>query len=446
MKYIEKCIELFNQPDTHLVISAWPEKDTNHGIAWYTKLTITEMAKKTHQRFVVLAEKGTDNTPRTYQHGNILVLRVFDNTHPSLYPTILVWLKKFSAVRHVTIHSEFGVTAGLIHYLFLLPFMALIRITGRRITYFAHNVINDITFLAPHFNIDGHPVLIDCINVAIRFHTKCIAKLSDSIVVLDEVLQKRLTHTLSVKDQKKITVVPMPVARHISRYTKARAKELLGIPAHTKIILSFGFISSYKGTDWLVDAFASIGEKFTKNTHLIVAGGSAHSLQNKPHYQRYLDRVQKHASEQKNITITGFIPEEKVPLYFAAADLIVLPYRGIMGGSGALAHAFAYKKPILISNPMQEILLQSDIQTSLRHARMRSSSLVFTMDRNGMKTILDTVKSQVKIHRLTRVTSHISRARSIVKVSLTTYNQVYKHAQMASSSFQAVRYILGAFS
>ena len=37
------------------------------------KLTLTETAKQTGQRFIVLAEKGQDDTPRIYQTENISI-------------------------------------------------------------------------------------------------------------------------------------------------------------------------------------------------------------------------------------------------------------------------------------------------------------------------------------------------------------------------------------
>ena len=413
-------------PDTCLVVSAWPEKHSNHGIAWYTKLTLTETAKQTGQRFIVLAEKGQDDTPRIYQNGKILVLRVFDKTHPSLYPVILTWLAKFPAIRQVAIHSEFGVNAGLSHYILLLPFIALIKLTGRRIVYFAHNVIDDVTFLSGHLDFSDNPVVIDVVNLIIRMHTKITTWLSDQIVVLDESLQQRLKRILSKEEYKKVTCFPMPVVHKQVLYSKTRAKKKLGISEKTKVLLSFGFISSYKGTDWLIDAFSYAMQKGAKNIHLILAGGPAHSLKGRQHYQQFLETIEKKVAKNPHITITGFLPEHEIPLYFQAADLVILPYRGLMGGSGALSHALGYYKPVVLSEPMQETWTNQDLQRAASRSRIRKSLLFFPLSYEGIRHILTILKKPKTLLRLKHFSALLAQSRNVVKLSASTYNQLYQ--------------------
>ncbi|MCX6794342.1 MAG: glycosyltransferase, partial [Candidatus Gottesmanbacteria bacterium] len=317
-----------------------------------------------------------------------------------------------------------------------------------RITYFAHNVIDDISFLSGHLNLTDNPMLIDCINLVIRIHARLIARLSDRMVVLDEALERRLNRLLSPLAQQKVVFIPMPIARRNSRYTKTRAKELLGIPSHTKVLLSFGFISSYKGTDWLINAFNAAGAK-TRGLKLIIAGGPAHSLKDRSRYQQYYETVEKRAAENTDILITGYVPENKISLYFQAADLVVLPYRGIMGASGAFSHALAYRKPTVLSNTMKELTANKDFQNGLKRARVHMSTVFFPMDIHGMIQILNTVKSAKKLCRLARFTSLLTKARDIVKLTMSTYNELYRQTLQHVSteqSFQIIRSFLGLSS
>ena len=75
--------------------------------------------------------------------------------------------------------------------------------------------------------------------------------------------------------------------------------------------------------NWLIDAFSYAMQK-VPNIHLILAGGPAHSLKGR-HYQQFLETTKKVANP--HITITGFLPEHEIPLYFQAAGLVILPYR-----------------------------------------------------------------------------------------------------------------------
>jgi glycosyltransferase involved in cell wall biosynthesis len=56
-----------------------------------------------------------------------------------------------------------------------------------------------------------------------------------------------------------------------------------------------------------------------------------------------------------------FIPDEELPTYYQASDLVVFPYREVTT-SGALMTALAYEKPIVATNlrAFREILRDSE--------------------------------------------------------------------------------------
>jgi glycosyltransferase involved in cell wall biosynthesis len=62
------------------------------------------------------------------------------------------------------------------------------------------------------------------------------------------------------------------------------------------------------------------------------------------------------------IIFTGFLPEYEVPVYFSAADLVVLPYNTPeLFTSGPLMLAIGYEKPIAVSNiPSFKDLIQME--------------------------------------------------------------------------------------
>lgn len=424
---LQKLTDRFNEPDVHLVVSAWPEEGVNHGIAWYTKLTLEAAAKQHGQRFVVLAERGKDNRPKLFIRGRILILRVFDTRHPSLYPTVLTWLARFSRVRDVSVHSEFGVNAGLIHYLLLVPFLGLIKLAGRRLIYYAHNVVTDIAFLKRHLNLPDHYAVTDGLNLLVRLHTAILGRLADRVVVLDAALAHRMGKLM---DEQKIVSLPIPVRPYHRHISKERAKERLGIPKHKKIIMAFGFVSSYKGTDWLVSAFDGATKKIrSHDVHLVIAGGPAHSLADKPYYQAFYRDLVRTAQKNPHVTLTGFVPDGQIATYFAAADLVVLPYRGLMGASGALTHALSHAKPFLVSEPM--------------HAAVPKGTATFTLDTRGSKKILRAVQSAKTLERLRSLATELACSRRIEAVTARAYNELYVHQPTTSAHGLVLSYTRG---
>ena len=100
MKLTKRLINKFNQPNTILVLSKWPYKNeakSYHGVAVYTKETLSTVAKKTSQKFVVLVQAEFDREIHLSSNGNILIIPAF---YPGikLYPQILNVLSKEKSV------------------------------------------------------------------------------------------------------------------------------------------------------------------------------------------------------------------------------------------------------------------------------------------------------------------------------------------------------------
>ena len=404
-----KLIKKFNTSDTALVVSAWPvygKNSVNHGIAWYTEMTVTEMAKKQNKKFVILAEKNHDNQPQLLVDGKVLVLRIFDNKKKSLYPVILRYLTKFDQVKKVYVHSEFGVNGGMVHFALILPFLAMIRAMGKQITYYSHNVVTDVAMLAGHLNISNWQGAI--LNQVIKIYYKLLDWLCNRIVVLDPVLKDKLVQYVT---DKKIVSLQMPVEKKC-KLEQVKARKQLGLPVKQKIITYFGFVSWYKGADWLMK---QMSQYKGKDVMLVVAGGPSYSLADKPHYKRYYDGLTKLIETNPNIRITGFLTEEQVAQYMSAADLVVLPYRGFMGSSGSLSQALSYNKPFLVSEKMKEILTDLD----------QNSDLSFALSKSGFKEIVMTVKSKNQLLEMGRIASEVALERRLEKLARHEYATLY---------------------
>jgi glycosyltransferase involved in cell wall biosynthesis len=102
------------------------------------------------------------------------------------------------------------------------------------------------------------------------------------------------------------------------------------------VILAFGLIRPYKGTDVLLDAFRRI-----EGAELWIAGMPRMPMdelrglaQRAPGTVRFVDR---------------FIPDAEIPAFMRRADLVVLPYRNIEQ-SGVLYTALAFGRPLVLSS------------------------------------------------------------------------------------------------
>ncbi|NQT04013.1 MAG: glycosyltransferase family 4 protein, partial [Planctomycetes bacterium] len=64
----------------------------------------------------------------------------------------------------------------------------------------------------------------------------------------------------------------------------------------------------------------------------------------------YSDMIKKAKLSEHVQTFIDFIPEEDVDYFFAASNLVVLPYLKFEAQSGVLLRAYAHKKPVVVSN------------------------------------------------------------------------------------------------
>lgn len=437
-----KAIKQFNQPDTHLVISGYPEQGhcgKNYGIAWYTKETVKPLAKKKNARFVILAETNDNNDPKVYQDGKILVLRVFDQRNPTLYPRILKWLAVFNRIKRVYVHSEFCANGGLKNLVLLIPFLLLIRLTGRKITFFAHNIVTDVNSIAPHLNFKKKSLTVRGLNSGIKVYYTFLGLITERIVAMDEVVKQRLAQFINPE---KIIGVPMWVKQKSSRLSQKQAKEKLGLKPNECLLLYFGFVTWYKGADWLVKAFSVLAEKNKfKNYYLILAGGPASSLKDKQYYQKFYQRLVKLAEKEKKIRITGFVQEKDIGLYFKAADLVIFPYRGLLGSSGTLAHALCYKKPFIISNKMAIIAKNTDLQAGLVKCGLQLNDLSFKLNIPSLEKRLSKIQDKRLLTKLKKLSNLLACERDFDKWLNSYYNQIYARPREGKRDVKNIKFL-----
>lgn len=148
------------------------------------------------------------------------------------------------------------------------------------------------------------------------------------VVMSDAVLED----LLSLQPNAKYLRIDHPVYNQFGESVpKTNALEELGLPKDAKYILFFGFIRGYKGLDLLIEALNYVSE----DVHLIIAGEAYGS------FDSYRDQINQSAANPRIHTFVRYISDDEVKLFFSAADVCVLPYKGAtQSGITAIAHHF----------------------------------------------------------------------------------------------------------
>ncbi|PEN07870.1 glycosyl transferase [Longimonas halophila] len=122
--------------------------------------------------------------------------------------------------------------------------------------------------------------------------------------------------------------------------TDARAR--LDLPTEGLLVLFFGFVRRYKGLDVLLDAWPAVQEH-RPNPFLCIAG---EAYDDPAPYRAQMEAL-PHPDRVR--WDDRYIPEDQVADYFAAADLVVQPYRHATQ-SGVVQIAAHMNRPVIVTD------------------------------------------------------------------------------------------------
>ena len=166
-------------------------------------------------------------------------------------------------------------------------------------------------------------------------------KQNDGFVALSDSVVKDIASL--DKENKPKTFSPHPVYDHYGdKMDKKEACKALGLDDEKNYMLFFGLVRTYKGLDWLLDAFGKVKDELT-NLQLIIAGEFYEDE------EKYRKQILDKGLTSRVILKNEFIADADLRKYFGAADLIVQPYKTATQ-SGVTQVAFHFEKPCLVTN------------------------------------------------------------------------------------------------
>ncbi len=172
-----------------------------------------------------------------------------------------------------------------------------------------------------------------------RMLSRYFLKACDGLVVLSSTVEAEI-------EQLGITV---PVVRsHHPVYDRfgplqprVEARDGLGLPQDAPVLLFFGFIRKYKGLQVLLDAMPAVLAR-RPDVRLVIAG---EFYENEAEYRTQIDRL---GLKEALHLHAEYIPEDQVPVFFSAADVVVQPYLSA-SQSGIAQVAYHFERPLIVT-------------------------------------------------------------------------------------------------
>ncbi len=135
-----------------------------------------------------------------------------------------------------------------------------------------------------------------------------------------------------------IRVHPHPTYEFFSERRPSRESARAAIGARGRVILFFGYVRPYKGLADLLEALRLAGGDAWDQLYVV---GEFYEPR-----ARYEAALQEPALQSKVTVVDRYLPNEEVATYFAAADVVALPYRSATG-SGIAQVAFGAGVPVI---------------------------------------------------------------------------------------------------
>ncbi len=238
------------------------------------------------------------------------------------------WIKTGLYAAGDIVHLQHWKTSTTFIYAVVIP---ILKIRRKKILLSIHNI-------TPH-SPDRFLIFVD--SILNRF----VFRFADGFIVHNQRNKQRFQELYKLRERPifviGVGVHPPLITNNLSKKT---ARKHLQIPLKKKVLLNFGYLWEYKGMDVLLHALEMV-VKEVPDVLLVITGTATTD------WSRYESIVQEKHLDSYLYKRLQYIPESEVDIYFAAADLVVLPYVppfDTHGGVGALA--VALHKPLLVSD------------------------------------------------------------------------------------------------
>jgi D-inositol-3-phosphate glycosyltransferase len=151
-------------------------------------------------------------------------------------------------------------------------------------------------------------------------HESRLVQAADIIVAPAARERENLVHLYQARERK-IRIIPCGVNLELFQpRDRTACRRRLGIPVDRQVVLFVGRFAALKGVDALLGAVADLAPRMP-GLRLVVAGGDGPQSSN----GRLLARLAKSLDIQDRVWFAGRIQQGELPVYYNAADLLVVP-------------------------------------------------------------------------------------------------------------------------
>ena len=178
---------------------------------------------------------------------------------------------------------------------------------------------------------------------------KQVLRRADRIVVATLAEQTQLRFLYRADDRKLVVIPPGVDVSHFYPIPADEAKMYVGLKPYDRMVLFVGRIEPLKGVDTLIQAMSCLQWKEERPVHLAIIGGDpAASPEEMSAEMARLQKLCDELAVGQTVVFLGKRDQDKLPYYYSAAAMVVMPSHYESFGMVAL-EAMACGTPVIAS-------------------------------------------------------------------------------------------------
>ncbi|MFO7675574.1 MAG: glycosyltransferase [bacterium] len=199
--------------------------------------------------------------------------------------------------------------------------LAYARRLGYRVVWTVHN-------LYPHERPWPH---LD------RWVRRLMVRYSQAILVHCDAAREMVQHEFRPRSRIHVAPLGSYIGAYRRRVARTAARRWLGVPEGSIVLLHQGGLRPYKGLEQLVRTLDDIPDPRL----VLVIAGKAHGV-----YKLAATLAERLVRDRRLILREGWIPDDELPGYFAAADAVVCPFEAVLTSSSVML-ALSLGRPVV---------------------------------------------------------------------------------------------------
>lgn len=284
--------------------------------------------------------------------------------------------KRFDLVH---IQHETFLFGGAISFFAFPFFVAAIRMRSTTAVTL-HHVVPQNQLNATFLEIYPTAIPLPLIRFGFKAFYKAIGWAASELIVHEEYFKEVLEQDYGVCPEK-IKVIAHGVSDPTLQVTQTREtlmKEFSIPDDATTIFGFFGYISKYKGLEYLISEFNEYLKEFPKSV-LLITGALHPRTADDPEYKAYVEGLKTAAqSAGGRIIWFGPIDAEHVSHFYKLVDCVVLPYKQTTSTSSVLSYAIGSETAFLVSECLKPTVRNGAVTFGLYPHALAKKLAAFT--------------------------------------------------------------------